>query len=452
VIGASMSGLCAARVLADRFDHVVLVERDEIDASPQQRRGVPQGRHAHGLLPPGAAQLEEWFPDLHDEVSAAGALTFDYGRLSWHQGGSYRRQLDSGIDLILCSRPLLEHHVRRRLLQRPNVVLRSGSGACGLTTDAERITGVRLDDGGTISADLVVDASGRAARSLTWLQKIGHQPPPTSVVTINVGYASRIVRFNAADPPALVPAFAVPEPPSLRAGVAFPMEDGAWMITLAAWHGDCAAMNDDAFLAYARSLPNPRLAELLSAADQASEIVTHRLPSNQRRHVERWRRPPTGLVLFGDAICSFNPIYGQGMTTAAWQARCLGEALDTARGTGAHLSRTFHRRVAKVIETPWRMSTGGDFTFAATTGPKPRGTDLINRYMRHVVLASHTSERVSRRLIEVTALLRPPAALLTPRMLVTVLHTARRSPARQPSPTIGPSAADTTRSREAALP
>jgi 2-polyprenyl-6-methoxyphenol hydroxylase-like FAD-dependent oxidoreductase len=434
VIGASMGGLCAARVLADRFDRVSLLERDDVGASPQHRRGVPQSRHAHGLLPAGAMQLERWFPGLRDELRAAGAVVFDYGEVSWHHGGSYRRQLVSGIEVLMSSRPLLEHHVRARLLGLANVTLHSGVGVCGLTTDQRAVTGVRLEDGSTIEADLVVDASGRAARSVRWLEALGYEPPPTSAVTIDMGYATRVVRPDAGSQRRLVPAVAVPEPPSLRAGVAFPLETGDWMVTLGWWHGDRAPNDDEGYLAYARSLPNPRIAELLATAEAMSDVVTHHMPSNLRRHVERWRRVPGGLVLCGDAICSFNPIYGQGMTSAAWQAECLAAALDATPGTDGRFARAFYRRVANAVDTPWRISAGGDFTFAATTGPKPHGTDLVNRYMTKVFQAAHTSEVVCQRVIEVTALLRPPTSLLTPGMAMTVLRAAPRSPARRSQP------------------
>ena len=189
VIGGSMGGLSAAAVLASRFASVVVVERDILPDGPVDRRGVPQGRHAHGLLPAGLERLEDWFPGLTRELVDAGAQPVDIGLdASWYQGGGHRPRFATGVTGPVGSRALLEHHVRRRALALPNVSLRSGAGVTGLTTaqDGSTVTGVTLDDSSTIAADLVVDASGRTAASLRWLRELGYKAPPTSHVSIDV--------------------------------------------------------------------------------------------------------------------------------------------------------------------------------------------------------------------------------------------------------------------------
>lgn len=431
VIGASMAGLSAAAVLASRFASVVIVERDELPAGPADRRGVPQGRHAHGLLPAGLIRLEGWFPGLTEEMVAAGAYTLDIGRdAAWYQGDGYRLRFDSGATGPLASRALIEHCVRVRALALPNVSLRTGAGVAGLTAtpDQATVTGVTLDDGTELPADLVVDTSGRAGRSLAWLEALGYTAPPTSEIVIDVAYASRILRRGPHDTSGWAAAFVLAGPPTGRQGVAFPLEGDRWMVTLAGMHGERPPTDDAGFLAFARSLPSPEIADLLEATPPVGDIVTHRLHSNQRRHVERLKHVPGGLVLLGDAVCSFNPTYGQGMSTAALQAEALGRALDRRPAADARFVKDFYKRAAKAIGPAWQLTTGADFSLPATVGPKAPGTDqLNNHYMPHVFRAAQVSEEVCLRVIEVTSLLRPPPALMTPRMVVKVLRASRRA-------------------------
>ncbi|MDQ4098442.1 MAG: tryptophan 7-halogenase, partial [Actinomycetota bacterium] len=192
VVGASMAGLSTAAVLASRFGEVVLVDRDALGDEPRDRRGVPQGRHAHGLLPAGLQRIEGWFPGFTEDLVNDGAHLCDMGNeILWYQGDGPRVRFRSDLYAPVCSRALIEHHLRRRVLALPNVRLRSGLGATGLTStaDGRTVTGVTLEDGSTLSADLVVDASGRAGRCGPWLAALGYEEPSTSIVTIDVRYA-----------------------------------------------------------------------------------------------------------------------------------------------------------------------------------------------------------------------------------------------------------------------
>ncbi len=425
-----MAGLLAARVLSERFEQVVVIERDELGDAPAWRKGVPQGRHVHALMPAGARRLERWFPGLRDELVASGALLGDWGEVSWHQAGGYRKEFRSGIEMIMASRPLIEHHVRRRVLALPHVSLREGASVHGVVLARSAVTGVILEGGEQIAADLVVDASGRSARSLKWLTDLGYDAPKTSAIRIDMGYATRVVRPDSLAP--RVPACSIPASPSLRGGIAFPIEGGEWLVTLGWWHGDRAPSDDAGYLDFARGLSNPRIAQILETAEAVGEVMTHGMPASQRRHVERLRRVPGGLVLLGDAVCSFNPVYGQGMTSAAFQAESLAGTLDRVRGTGPRFVRAYYKRAGKAVEAPWQISAGGDFAFPQTTGPKAPLTDVMNVYLDRVFRASHTSRPVAQRVLEVTALLEPPTVLLRPRVVAAVLRATRRSPAMAP--------------------
>ncbi len=388
---------------------------------------MPQGRHVHGLLPAGIQRLEGWFPGLTDELVADGARLVDFGADGlWHQGGGFRRRFQSDLKGPVCSRALLEHHVRRRALELPNVSLRHGSAA-GVTTtpDAADVTGVTLEDGTELAADLVVDATGRAARSVRWLSALGYEEAPTAEVKVDVGYASRILRRDPAQDPGWGFVLLIAGPPTGRQGVVVPLEGDRWLVTLAGSHGDHPPTDEDGFLAFARSLPSPEVADLLATGTPLSGIRTHRTHTSRRRHVEKLRRVPGGLVLLGDSLCSFNPTYGQGMSTAALQAEALGEVLDGMSTLDQRFVRRFYRRAAKAVTPAWQLNTGADFALPQTEGRRAPGTDLLNRYMPYVFRASQVSEEVCLRVIEVTTLLRPPRALVTPKMMATVFRAAR---------------------------
>ena len=208
VLGASMGGLTAARVLADAYGRVTVVDRDLLPAPGVQRRGVPQGRHAHGLLARGREALEELFPGLTDELVARGALYGDiqlHGR--WYNEGVRLRQAPSGLNSLSVSRPLLEGHVRRRLAAFPNVSIVDGCDVAGLvaTPDRRRVTGVRMlrrgagGPGQVLEADLVVDATGRGSRSPAWLAALGYEPPEQEAVRPRIAYASAVYRRRPAE-------------------------------------------------------------------------------------------------------------------------------------------------------------------------------------------------------------------------------------------------------------
>jgi 2-polyprenyl-6-methoxyphenol hydroxylase-like FAD-dependent oxidoreductase len=428
VIGGSMAGLSAAAVLAPRFGEVVIVDRDDLGGGPQDRRGVPQGRHAHALLPAGHQRIEGWFPGFTEDLVADGAREVDLGDgVLWFLGDAARISFRSGILAPVSSRSLLEHHVRRRVLALPNVSLLSGAGASGLTWDADgrSVTGITLEDGTVLDADLVVDASGRAGRTVPWVSALGYEEPSISAVTIDMGYASRVFRRSPGSDMGTDIVFLNNGPPTGRQGLVFPLEGDRWLVTLAGFHGDHPPRDPEGFLDFARSLPLPAVAEIIESSEPLGAIVTHRMPSNQRRHVERLGRVPGGLVMLGDAVCSFNPVYGQGMSSAILQAEALGMVLDSVATVDERFVRRFYRRLAKVVSPIWQMSTGADFALPETRGPKAPGTDLVNRYMAKVMQAAQVSEDVCRRLLEVTALLRPARDLLTPAMVVKVRRAAR---------------------------
>lgn len=428
VVGASMAGLFAARALHEHVDRVVLLERERLRPEAVPRGRVPQGQHAHVLLAAGQQRVAAWFPGVLDDLAAQGAVHIDGHGAVWHQAGGYRVRGDWGQSAICMTRPVLETTVRRHVLGLPRVSIRDGAAVRRLMLRDGRVTGVLLEDGEELAANLVVDCGGRNSRLVHQLRDDGLLQPPESRVHIDMAYGSRLLRRRPGDLDGSFVVVAPSPPESFRAGVLLPVEGDRWILSLGGMHGDAPPVDNEGYLAFARSLPSPAIAQVLERAEPLTPVVAFRLPSNQRRHFEQVSPLLTGLAVLGDAVCSFNPIYGQGMSSAALQAEALEETVDR-HGLGTpEMTRAFAGRAAKVIDNPWAVAAGADFAHPSTTGAKPPGTDLVNRYVHRVLLATHTSLPVQRAMNDVQNLLAPPSSLMRPSVMARVALHARRSP------------------------
>lgn len=422
VIGASVAGLTAAKVLADRFEHVTVIDRDDVPDGAQPRKGVPQGHHPHVLLAAGQRALGELFPGLHDELVLAGAVPFDPGMdLLIHRYGGVWPRVSVGFQSVSFSRPLLDSALKGRVVRESNVEVRDGVAVSGLRGDATRVTGVVLDNGEALDADLVVDASGRGSRSDRWLSSLGCQTPGPVEIKIGVGYASRFLRREPGFLTHGTGILVLPTPPAKRAALLLPVEGDRWLVSMGAWHGDFPKDEKD-FVKFAAELPIPTIHDALTAAQPMSDFVSYGFPSSKRRQFENLRRVPAGYVATGDALCSFNPIYGQGMTCAALEALALGRLLDKHGSASSAMAAGFYREAADIIATPWRFAVGGDFAFPETTGPKPRAIGLLNRYSRRIQLAARVDVEARKAFTSVQHLIAPPGILFRPSMVARVLR------------------------------
>jgi len=440
VVGGSMAGLLAARALADHAESVVVLEREQLPQPVGPRGRVPQGRHLHLLLSAGLDLLSDWFPGIEDELEGHGAVRVD-GTGAWvHQGGAYRARGDWGRPAISQTRPLLEHVVRARVAALPGVTVEDGVTVEGVVRSGRRVTGVVVD-GQERPADLVVDCSGRSSRLAHDLAASHVLDPPVTHVGIDIGYASFMMRRSPDDFEGHF-VVCIENPGSFRAGAVLPVEGDRWQVTLAGVHGDAPPADDEGIAAFAASLPTPVVGQLIARCARLSDVSTYRFPSSQRRHYEKVRDLLPGLVMLGDASSSFDPIYGQGMTSSALQAAALGEVASRV-GVGSHdLPKRFHRKAARIIESPWRIAVGGDFGHPATEGPRPLGTAEVNGYLQRVIRASHASVPVARAFNRVLQLADPPTSLVHPALVVRVLRESRRSPVQTGAavrhPRVGP--------------
>jgi 2-polyprenyl-6-methoxyphenol hydroxylase-like FAD-dependent oxidoreductase len=436
VIGASMAGLLAGRILSDHFERVTIIERDCLAAGVEARKGVPQGRHIHGLLKKGESILSDLFPELFPALLQGGSSDLDMAAdMRWHHFGVWKAQFPSNLTVYSQSRPFLEAHVRDCLSARENVHIIDGYEVTRLCANSDHtsITGVQLRPGDgargdeELSADLVIDASGRGSQAPQWLASLGYARVQEATVKVDIGYASRVYRRPSPLPSDWKALLISPKAPEgKRAGLIVPIEGDAWMVTLMGWLKDYPPDDAAGFLEYARTLPVPDLYEAIKDAEPLTTIITHKFPSNRRRYYERMSRFPAGFVVVGDALCSFNPAYVQGMTVAALQAHalqvCLQQHQNSHAGMNtANLAHRFQKAVAKEVNGSWFIATSEDFRYPETKGRRLPVTGLNNWYMGRIHELVSTDRRATLRFYEVMNMVQTPLVLFEPHILFGAL-------------------------------
>ncbi|WP_414582613.1 FAD-dependent oxidoreductase [Scytonema sp. PCC 10023] len=444
VIGGSMAGLLAARVLTDHFDRVTIIERDLFPEKPMPRKGVPQSQHFHGLLMRGRIILEEFFPGLQDELVAAGAPVLDMGAdTAWFTpAGCWAARFQSGLHTLMCSRDLLDWSIRRRLSAFANVSFLEECNVTGLlpNSDGMAVIGVsvrfcnQLERGNTneeqLYADLVVDASGRASKAFQWLKALGYMPPEETVVDASLGYASRIYQIPSGFRADWKGIYIHASPPTCtRTSALSPIEGNRWMVSLCGADPDYPPTNEAGFLEFTRGLASPMTYNAIKDAEPISSIFSYHAQGNRLRHYERLPRQPEGFVVVGDAVCTFSPIYAQGMTIAALGAitldRCLREERRAWRGNMVGLARRFQKKLGKVNSVPWLAATSQDYRYPGVKGnSKTPGyaERLMQWYMDQVILLAAKNPNVCLVFFEVMHMLKPSAVLFQPSIFVQVLR------------------------------
>jgi 2-polyprenyl-6-methoxyphenol hydroxylase-like FAD-dependent oxidoreductase len=431
VIGAGMAGLTAAGALADRFDQVVVLERDTLPSEPAYRAGTPQARHVHALLLSGQRALSELFPGFEQDLAQAGAVPLRAGldvRIE-RQGYHPFPQRDLGWISYAVSRPTIERAVRARVEGRANTTLRQRCRVQEVlaSPDGKAVTGVRYDneDGAseTIAADLVVDASGRGALTLALLQSIGRPLPEETTIGIDLGYATCVFAIPDDAPADWKGVMTFGQAPhDSRGGLMLPLEGNRWMATIGGRHGDVPSGDAEGFLSYARALRTPTIYNAISHARRLGEVARYGFPESVRRHFERLDVFPRGLLPIGDAICRFNPVYGQGMSVAALEA-CLLRRLLERSGDGdpiAGLAPAFFAEVQALIETPWSVAVL-DFVFPDTRGQRPADFETTLRFGIALTRLAAEDPAVHKLTAEVQNLLKPRSVYRDPKLVERVL-------------------------------
>jgi 2-polyprenyl-6-methoxyphenol hydroxylase-like FAD-dependent oxidoreductase len=426
VIGASITGLLTARVLADHFERVTVLDQDTLPDSPIPRRGVPQASHVHNLMALGCQIFEQLFPGLIAELESHGAITFDFGentRIHFH--GTLLPQFRSGVRSVASSRALLEWCLQGRLRTLPRLSLRTGTSVSRLHVVGGRVRGVVLrqgespEAGEVLEADLVVDSSGRGSHAPQWLETLGRGKPPEQLIRPGLSYATRWYRVPEQRLVEQLGDWTIvgtsPEfPRNPYSGAICRVEGGQMIVTLMSTGNHPPPEGEQAFLERARQLPLPAIHELVRNAEPLSPIHLFRGALNRWRHYEQVRDWPEGLAVLGDAACVFNPAYGQGMTVAGSSALLLGECLK--RGDTCH---AFQKQLATLQEVPWGMVSAEDSLWEL--GEKAtRVQRLTSQVQKQLLVSLMSTEEGTRRFFQVMHMLRSPQSMLDAGGLVQV--------------------------------
>lgn len=432
VLGGSIAGLMAARVLSDHATSVVIIDRDEPDTTGQVRPGVPQGTQMHGLLPGGLVQLERWFPGFAEQALAAGARPAPATVRRTYVDG-VRKVTGSNAMMLTGSRPFLEAQVRRHTLALPNVKTLTATAA-GLEFDGDAASGVRYEANGAQGverADFVVDAMGRASRLSEWLERAGWERPAMRRMTVDLNYATGLFQRDEGDPEENgVVALRSPDVSSDVAGAGFNQVEGdRWLMMMAGYVDHRPGRTAEDLVRLCQTEFPPEFGAVASKK-ALGDVRTYRQADSRRRDFHALTRLPARLVATGDSVASFNPVYGQGMSSAALHASCLSEYLRTAPDLNQP-AREFFLLQKVIVDAAWDISTTADLALPHVDGPYPRGYRMLRWLNGQIMAASAVDPEIARRVDEVTFMLKHPASLATPgtllRSILTNLRTKPRS-------------------------
>ncbi|MFJ5925605.1 FAD-dependent oxidoreductase [Kitasatospora sp. NPDC092948] len=431
VLGGSIGGSLAARMLADAYRRVTVVDRDELFGPTAPRRAIPQGHHIHALLARGKQILDEVFPGFTEELVSLGVPIGDFGTsLSWYFNGRMMKKAETGLVCVAAGRPLLEARIRGRVNALDHVTYLQHTDVLGLiaTPDGGRVTGVRIqarEQGSTeqrLDADLVVDCTGRGTRTPRWLTELGYPQVQEEQVKMDLTYTTMWFKGPLPYDPigddiALIPVAT----PAIRRGAIFARMPDGYAVSLTGILGDKPPTDHAGFMAYVESLPVPEIHKAVRDAEPLGEAMTFHFPASIRRRYERQPRHPEGLLVMGDAAAVFNPVYGQGMTVASIESLVLRKHL----AAGVPRPAAFFADLAKVINGPWDMATGADLGFDGVQGRRTLKVRLGNLYIPRLQAAAVGDGSLSTAFLRAAGLVDPPQALMKPQVMSRVLRPNR---------------------------
>jgi len=437
VAGASMAGLLAARALADHFEQVTLVEKDVVGREPTPRKGVPQGRHVHLLLAGGLLVLDRLFPQLSQELIDSGAVVIEGGRnIAWNHCGHWRLSDDAELVMLSMTRPLLESAVAKRLCSCTNIQLREATRVVGLVGNpSSGISGVYVAPTNEskqreqIIADLIIDGTGRGSATPTWLEELGFERPTTEEIPARVTYAT--ATFRRPEGWSNWRALVIGGAPARRGGSMLPIERDRWLVSLAGYFDEHMPKDHPEFFAFARSLPVPDLYNAVMPQQPVSEVVRHGFPGSRRQRYDRLKRVPERLIVLGDALCCFNPVYGQGITVSALEAEQLGATVAAAKTNGSlgELTAEWFARIRPIVDSAWEGIWIEDSRFPELSSGRSLRLKASQWYVDRLHRATYRDFRVTDQFYRVLSFIDPPSSLFNPRVALSALFA--RGPAKQ---------------------
>ena len=422
VIGGSMAGLVAARVLSNHFKKVTIIEKDKVTNKPETRKGQPQTRHIHLVLAHAMNILSEYFPSLKKELIENGALELDVGNdYNWYSYGGFKKKGVTGITALTMTRELLEYHVKKQVLEIQNITIQDETKAIEMNMREENVKALIIEKAGerhVIDTDFVVDASGRGTRAFKWLEQYGYPTPEESKVKIDIMYVTILLERKKMPQGEKTEVISyTPDAPKEKLGaVLMPIEDDRWVLTLIGMRGAVPPQNDEELLKFLKELPITELYDTIADAKRLTDFAVYKYPNSVRRHYEKLKKFPGSYLVLGDAVSSFNPMYAQGMASSICQAKILDEVLKSTP-SNEEVFKPYINKVNKVIEDFWTSGAYEDFKYPETEGEKPVGLKMVNGYMKAFQKAANKDTELFKELLEVAGYLKSGKELFRPKIL-----------------------------------
>ena len=437
VIGGSMGGLLTARALSDYFEKVTVIERDKLPQKPEMRKGAPQGAHIHVMLESGMDNLNRLFPGIWEELKQEGLNVIDSTQdFVWHHQGVWKSRFKSGIEMILATRLYMEYSVRKRVKKIAGIEFREGFAVSAPVSSADksRITGLKIHPVKNtkkieeIQGDLIVDASGRGSKTPTWLESMGYKSPREERMGIELSYTSRLYEmskeFKQNENWKFMILYPI-HPSTWRSGFVMSVEDNKWIVSLNGYFKEHAPLDDKGFVEFASTLTQPDIYNAIKTAKPVTDLMIHKYPYARWRKYHKLSRFPEGLVLLGDAVCSFNPIFGQGMSAASKGVRLLHDLLDEqarrSPGDLSGLAQKHRKRLSRHLHTPWLVTKIIDLNYSQAEGKRLPGHGFLAWYVSRLLELTSTNQGVYKNLMTVLHLKKSLRAILKPTVSLPVI-------------------------------
>ncbi len=419
VLGASIGGMLASRVLSKHFDEVVLVERDLLPDGPVFRKGVSQAHHAHLIYTKGFGIIEDYFPETRRLLEEANTTFTDFGRVRWMQYRKWKATGDLDAPTAIFLRYYLDWAILKQLREVPNLTIMDGAKALGLVIADNVVTGARIEREGqeeVIEADLVIDATGKNSDAQKWLKEYGYGDVKVDVLDVGVKYTSRIYEYpEGVEIPNIIIS---PDLPHGKRYVLLLNVNTGLLVTLTGIMHDHPGATDDTFLDFAKNMDDPCVYEFMRRLKPKTPIASYGYPRTRRMRYDKFKLP-AGFLPFSDSYTSFNPIYGQGMTIAAIEALELDRYLSKSKKFNA---KKFYKRVEPYVSFAWGLSYTDMLRLPEAKGKRTLGTKFMNWYIKRVQLAS-TNPKVYRKFLQAMMMTKPPSILFNPVFMLRVLFT-----------------------------
>ena len=431
VVGASITGLFAARALSDFFKSVVVLDGDVFETGTNPRKAVPQGNHMHAILPPAYQALKELMPEVIDKLLEGGAHLFDGGRdMKWRHLGHWLTQGETGRTFIGSTRPFFEYHLRQHVEAIENVTILSGHRFREWKIDpsGERVLGVLAQgpkEQVDLESELTVDARGSGSQLPKELVALGFEKSATEVVEVDLTYTSGLFQAPDFSPGWNLLLMDPDAPRKWTGGILQRVEADRWIVTQWGYFGARAPTDDLGFKAFAESLDEPDIADFLGLAKPASECRQYRIPKCYLHRFDQLQRFPDRLLAMGDAVCKLNPIYGQGMTKAAKEGLFLWESLSRLGENGSDLSGfsdQFRLAMGNVgAHWAWQLTSGSDLAYPQAKGKRPLNLNFMNWYVGRLFARAETRLEVRKALMDAMALVKLPESIMRPHLILRAL-------------------------------